>query len=294
MHTATYLYLLFKICYINAHASPCAHSEAALVGDDQQTHPFSQDTSLQTRCNGIVDVLPEPPRAHLRARARGRSRGSSPDASRRPPGEVEVIFPPIPRGWPLDLVAFETDTSVGHGDTEVGVDGEEGFDWTYQNLQQTIKISNLRGQFGLIIRGRNVDTDAFSVGARFAINNPLIFRQALYRALRLSGQASLVSSVFVIVPQIAGKESQSEGIATHIRNELTYIFPSATIHEAKFYLFDLITAETTHVHVFDYSTTSDWNVIQEHRAIIRVPRVESPPSLVSCFGCGGVRQPVDS
>ena len=304
MHLSIYIFLLFKLCTANAGANPCSQSDNVVHNDDYQARTIPSNTELYSSCNGSVNTLLDPPKVALVARmppgrgpGRGRGRGRflegfldepRPPRSPRPPRpprsgrpsrpapEADIDFIPLPPEWPTNLRTFESGGSVhaSKGFVQVGANGRDGWDYSFQNQGHPVQVSNLRGQAGLIISGVNPDGDEWSVAARFALNNRAPFRRAVEKAQSLAGPPEFVQVVILILPAIGPNGAISENVGAHIRNELAAFYQSRPqIEPLQLYPFNPITPQTRHVTLYDYRTTTEWTVL--HRSEHVVPYV--PP-----------------
>ena len=279
MHSSVYIFLLLKLCSARYPIDSYSHFVIAADIENSQDHILLPDATLHSRHYQVADTLQKPSKALLTTRARGSQRRPSPM-----PPPVEINFPPIPEEWPTNLPFLDVQSSRGIHPVDSQV-VQNSIEFTFRGHNQNMHISNLRGHAGLLIRGVDRSSDPFAVAARFTLDDPSPFIQAVQKAMDVSRDERGIYMVQLILPSIGDGGETSRMVAVHLRNEISAIFTHAE-YVGYFYPFHRITSETRHVDLYQYSTYSNLrdNSLRRSRYSIRYEAPQPRRSFLACLG----------
>ena len=169
----------------------------------------SQPSSEQEASSGQGPSSVQGPSSALGAPS-SQEQGNVPIEPDAPPPPPHVQLPEVPQGYPSRLISFGTPQHFPTIDLDVvvGFEGLDGADYTFHEAGRELQLTNLYGQAGLLIRGTSPRNIVYTVGARFALNNPRPVYDAIMAAWYLSGDdRSRITAVTTIVPTLGNRNN---------------------------------------------------------------------------------------
>ena len=190
----------------------------------------------------------------------------------------------------------------GHGrmrTVEIGLDGNDGFDFSLHDQRERLQISNLYGQCGLFIAGGHNPIIWATVGARFSLHNADPVNNAVQKALTLSNVQD-VKEIVIIAPKMltdAYGDLRSRDWAFALRDKLQPMFPYAHF-VVRIYPIMPISATSYRRYVYSYTTGAIIEAMLESKTVVTYPprsvitgpttrtdRVQSRSGLSNLFSC---------
>ena len=180
-----------------------------------------------------------------------------------PPDYVEIRLPPLPRGYPNRLILFRSPPSIQplHHGREIGYRGRDNVGFTFHDFGRELQVSNLYGQAVLLLQGLGRGGIPFTVGARFALNDPSPVVEAVVMARHLAGEATeRIHRLTLVMPTLGEGNSRTDSRIMNdwiveLESYLEYQLPSATPTLPGLYSYRPITENTERVSLWNFITT---------------------------------------
>ena len=223
-----------------------------------------------------------------------------------------IHFPPLPPDYPRRLVIFRSPrhTVSFQQSMELGHDGSEGMDWCFHgNEGPELQVSNVYGQGVLFIQGFGPFGDAFTVAAKFNLNNPRPVRQAVTQARTIADdELGDVTFLTIIMPSIRSRrrsgfdnEDITRDWSNRLQENLRRALPYTEATPPVVYEYNPITEHTdaiVSVPIWSFRTTPNFRENPHSTRLMRLARhvtidhgmlspvrsnvQEMPPSPPSC------------